>query len=104
VNASKSWSRRPKQSPAEKGRLLEFVLSNCTWKDGRLTAEYGQPFDLPAKNVISLEKKKPAERAQTGCFDNWLPIVDAYRTICIAPTQEVRAVFEAVKELGTVAS
>jgi hypothetical protein len=34
----------------------------------------------------------------------WLPIVDAYRTICIAPTQEVRAVFEAVKELGTVAS
>ena len=33
----------------------------------------------------------------------WLPIVDAYRTICIAPSPEVRAVFEAVRELSGVA-
>jgi hypothetical protein len=32
-------------------------------------------------------------------FIVWLPIVDAYRTICIAPTPEARAVFEAVREL-----
>ena len=68
-----------KQSPAEKRRLLGFVLSNCTWKDGQLTAEYRQPFDLLAKNVIALETKKPAERAQTGISDNWLPGTDSNR-------------------------
>ena len=62
-----------RQSSAEKRRLLGFVLSNCTWKDGQLTAAYPQPFDLLAKNVIALETKKPAEGAQTGIFDNWLP-------------------------------
>ncbi len=65
------------QSSAEKRRLLGFVLSNCTWKDGQLTAEYRQPFDLLAKNVIALEKKKLAERTQTGISDNWLPGEDS---------------------------
>jgi site-specific DNA recombinase len=62
-----------KQSPAEKRRLLGFVLSNCIWKDGQLTAAYRQPFDLLAKNVIALETKKPVQGVQTGSFDNWLP-------------------------------
>jgi hypothetical protein len=61
------------QSPAEKRRLLGFVLSNCSWKNGQLTAEYRQPFDLLAKNVMALETKKPAERTQTGISENWLP-------------------------------
>jgi hypothetical protein len=26
----------------------------------------------------------------------WLPIVDTYRTLCIAPTPEVRALFESM--------
>jgi hypothetical protein len=55
-----------KQSSAEKCRLLGFGLSNATWKDGRFTAAYRQPFDVLAKNVIALKKKKPAEHAQTG--------------------------------------
>ncbi len=71
--AQKASALFRKQSPAEKRRLLDFVLSNCTWKGGQLTAAYRQPFDLLAKNVIALESKKPAERAQTGISDNWLP-------------------------------
>ena len=90
------------QSPAEKRRLLGFVPSNCIWKDGQLTAPYRQPFELLAKNVIALETKMPAEHAQTGIFDNWLPIVDAYRTICIAPTLQVKAVFQGIREVGDV--
>jgi len=61
-----------KQSPAEKRRLLGYVLSNCTWKDGQLTAAYRQPLDLLAKNVIALENKKAAERVRTGISENWL--------------------------------
>ncbi len=36
------------QPPAEKRKLLDFVVSNCTWKDGELSAEYRQPFDVLA--------------------------------------------------------
>ena len=52
-------------------------IGRRTWKDGQLTAAYRQPFDLLVKNVIALEKKKPAEHAQTGYFDNWLPGEDS---------------------------
>ena len=37
-----------RQEPADKRRLLNFLLSNCFWKAGVLTAEYRQPFDLLA--------------------------------------------------------
>ena len=37
-----------RQPPAEKRRLLNFLLSNCSWKDGTLRAEFRQPFDMLA--------------------------------------------------------
>jgi site-specific DNA recombinase len=37
-----------RQSADEKRRLLDFVLSNCSWKGGRLTATFRQPFDILA--------------------------------------------------------
>ena len=44
-----------KQPAAEKRRLLDFVVSNSTWKDGELAAEYRQPFDLLA-DAVRLER------------------------------------------------
>jgi hypothetical protein len=75
--AQKAGTLFRKQSPEEKRRLFGFVLSNCTRKDGQLTAAYRQPFDLLAKNVIVLETKKPAEDAQTGISDIRLPGADS---------------------------
>jgi hypothetical protein len=37
-----------RQKPAEKRRVLNFVFSNCVWKEGLLSAEYRQPFDMLA--------------------------------------------------------
>lgn len=71
--AQKAGKLFRKQSAAEKRRLLGFVLSNCVWKEGRLTAAYRQPFDLLAKNVVELKSKMPASNAKTGTFDIWLP-------------------------------
>jgi hypothetical protein len=31
---------------------------------------------------------------------DWVPIVDTYRTLCIAPPQEVRAIFQAIRDLS----
>lgn len=38
-----------KQEPREQRRLLNFVLSNSTWKNGELTPTFRQPFDLIAE-------------------------------------------------------
>jgi site-specific DNA recombinase len=40
-----------KQEPREKRRLLNFVLSNCTWEDGEVVATFRQPFDLLAQTT-----------------------------------------------------
>lgn len=55
-----------KQPPAEKRRLLNFVLSNCSWKGGELTVTYRQPFDMIAASVSEAEKAKAAGIAPDG--------------------------------------
>ena len=40
-----------RQEPREKRRLLNFVLSNCVWKDGTIAAEFRQPFALLAETT-----------------------------------------------------
>jgi hypothetical protein len=41
-NAQRLFER---QEPRQKRRLLNFVLSNCTWEDGEVVATFRQPFD-----------------------------------------------------------
>lgn len=40
-----------RQSPREKRRLLNFVLSNCVWEDGMIAVEFSQPFALLAETT-----------------------------------------------------
>lgn len=42
-----------RQEAREKRRLLDFLVSNCSWKDGQLTAEFRQPFDLLADTATA---------------------------------------------------
>ena len=47
-----------RQDAREKRRLLDFVLSNCSWKNGDLTPKFRQPFDIIADGAkLSAEKK-----------------------------------------------
>jgi site-specific DNA recombinase len=41
------------QEPREKRRLLNFVLSNCTWEDGEVVATFREPFDLLAQTATN---------------------------------------------------
>jgi hypothetical protein len=61
------------QPPAEKRRLLNFVLSNCTWKGGELVAKYRQPFDVLAVAVASEQQRIGGEMAETARNEIWLP-------------------------------
>jgi hypothetical protein len=59
------------QPAIEKRKLLDFVLSNCRWKGGRLEAEYRQPFDLIASAALADRQGGGIGGSGTGDFSNW---------------------------------
>jgi site-specific DNA recombinase len=66
------------QQPAiEKRRLLDFVVSNSIWSDGKVIPVWRQPFDMIAlanqTNTVS-EDRSVAENDQNR---NWLPDMDS---------------------------
>ena len=54
-----------RQQPREKRRLLNFILSNCTWEDGDVIATLREPFDLLAKT------NRAAACRDAGSTANW---------------------------------
>jgi hypothetical protein len=61
-----------KQEPCEKRRLLNFLLSNCTWQDGKVVATLRQPFDLLAETAVTAARAAEGETAKTAKIDIWL--------------------------------
>jgi hypothetical protein len=53
------------QEPREKRRLLNFILSNCTWEDGEVVATFRQPFDLLAETAASAARAAVGQTAKT---------------------------------------
>jgi hypothetical protein len=62
-----------KQEMKEKRKLLDFVCSNSTWKDGRLIPQYRKPFDLLAVTNQSYQQTKATSPKESGLCPNWLP-------------------------------
>jgi site-specific DNA recombinase len=61
-----------KQEPREKRRLLNFLLSNCTWEDGEVVATFRQPFDLLAETTATAARVAADETAKTAKTEIWL--------------------------------
>ena len=62
--AQKAYSLYLQQTPTQRRRLLNFLLSNCTLDAGNLDSTYKKPFDLMAKGHSR---------------SDWLPLPDDYR-------------------------
>ena len=62
-----------KQEAREKRRLLNFLLSNCTWKNGELTATFRQPLDILAAAATAHQKAKAAGATSDSLSDIWRP-------------------------------
>jgi site-specific DNA recombinase len=60
------------QEPREKHRLLNFVLSNCTWEAGKVVAAFRQPFDLLARTNASAARHVANETAKSAKTEIWL--------------------------------
>ncbi len=69
-NAGRLFSR---QEPADKRRLLNFVLSNSTWRDGKLTPAWRQPFDLLAETAALAAMETARRGEESARCKVWLP-------------------------------
>jgi len=70
-----------KQEPREKRRLLNFLLSNCTWEGGNVVATFRQPFDLLAETAVSASRAAAADTTKSAKTEIWLGISDSNRRI-----------------------
>lgn len=85
------------QESSEKRRLLQFVLSNSIWKEGRLIPVFKKPFDLIALSTSDQIKKWEEHLGKDADLDIWCAFVDAYRTFCIDSPLPVREIFESLR-------
>ena len=69
--ASRAHELFVKQVPSEKRRLLNFLVSNSTWKEGTLTVTFRQPFDLLMDTNVSYERDARVEGAEKAKKKNW---------------------------------
>jgi site-specific DNA recombinase len=60
------------QPPREKRRLLNFLLSNCTWRDGQIGVKFRQPFDLLAETNAAAKDFGTGNRADLAESEIWL--------------------------------
>jgi site-specific DNA recombinase len=61
-----------RQDPRQKRRLLNFVLSNCSWANGEMTVTYRQPFDLLAETTAIAARQKAGTMANSDKSEIWL--------------------------------
>lgn len=61
-----------RQLPHEKRELLKFVVSNSTWKEGKLTVIYRQPFDLFTTWRVNMQNDSTLKQPKNGRNEKWL--------------------------------
>ena len=66
-----------KQAPREKRRLLNFVLSNCTWEDGEVVTTFRQPFDMLAETATAAAHVGAGDKAKSAKTEIWLGDLDS---------------------------
>jgi hypothetical protein len=66
-----------RQPAREKRRLLNFVLSNCSWEDGEVVATFRQPFDLLAETTAIAARSSAGNRGNSSKSEIWLGNLDS---------------------------
>ena len=66
-----------RQDAREKRRLLNFVLSNCTWDDGEVVATFRQPFDLLAETTAIASRSGGNDGGNSAKSEIWLGDLDS---------------------------
>ena len=75
------------QPASENRKLLNFLLSNCTWQHGMLAMEFKEPFDILAETVLQATQVEAAEGAEKAKNEIWLGDLDSNQG-CPGQSQE----------------
>ncbi|MGA9996379.1 MAG: hypothetical protein WBP93_13255 [Pyrinomonadaceae bacterium] len=70
--AKKAYLLYEKQKADEKRKLLDFVCSNSTWREGHLTVNFRQPFDMIAITNTAWMEEKAAGMDSGDLCSIWL--------------------------------
>lgn len=60
------------QTPHEQRRLIDCVLSNCTFSEGQITPTYRKPFDSLAVTNAAYQREKAVSPQKDNLLDIWL--------------------------------
>ena len=60
------------RTPDQKRRMLNFVLLNSTWRDGKLEVEWREPFNLLAKSIAECKSENASSVVTGGVRSQWL--------------------------------
>ena len=60
-----------KQEPKEQRKLLNFVFLNRTFANGKLTAEFKQPFDMIANMIPRVEVIEGGKMTEEARNEKW---------------------------------
>jgi site-specific DNA recombinase len=61
-----------KQEPREKRRQLNFLLSNCVWRDGEVEANFRQPFDMLEETTAIAAQSTTWDEGDLAKSEIWL--------------------------------
>ena len=95
-NAQKLFEQ---QEPREKRRLLNFILSNCTWQDGEVVATFRQPFDLLAQTTAIAIRSAADETTKSARTEIWLAFLNTVRTERFAEVLALRTILPPITEV-----
>ena len=66
-----------KQPASEKRRLLNFMVSNSTWDNGKLIIEWKQPFDMIMEYAGDASDSEKPDNDNIPISEKWLPGLDS---------------------------
>jgi hypothetical protein len=81
-----------KQEPREKRRLLNFLLSNCSWKGGKIISDFRQPFDMLADANTAEREWHGQDVSPKPIFEKWLALEKDFRAFGISQIVQKSAV------------
>ncbi|MCW5647228.1 MAG: hypothetical protein KIT23_08415 [Sphingopyxis sp.] len=62
-----------KADHAGKRNILHHLLSNCSYKDGEVSATFRKPFDIIVESFPQPQARDSASSANIGKSEKWLP-------------------------------
>jgi hypothetical protein len=84
------------QHPQEKRRLLDILLSNCTWGSNELKLSLKQPFDLIAQTNAKAKMVVVNNTAKIAENEIWLRLLDDIGTADYLQLAGMRPVLESI--------